>query len=86
MKPDGLPRHVRLYLRDCLTGIALGVAFAALLVVADVGGLGHLVTHVEGGWLAFAMLAFFNGIVFAGVQHAWTVWVSEPRRMEDEDR
>lgn len=63
-----MPKLVRLYIRQCLAGLALGLAFSMLLVALNVANLGHLVSEVEGGWLAFALLALFNGIVFAGVQ------------------
>jgi hypothetical protein len=39
----------------------------------NVANLGHLVESVEGGWLAFVLLALFNGIVFAGVQFGVTI-------------
>ncbi|MXQ06559.1 hypothetical protein GQ651_01735 [Alphaproteobacteria bacterium GH1-50] len=68
-----MPRLVRLYIRQCLLGLALGIAFSMLLVVLNVANLGHLVIHVDGGWLAFALLSLFNGLVFAGVQFGITV-------------
>lgn len=63
-----MPDLVRLYIRQCLAGLALGIVFSVLLVVLNVANLGHLVGEVDGGWLAFALLSLFNGIVFAGVQ------------------
>jgi hypothetical protein len=51
------------------------------LVALNIGNLGHLVSEVEGGWLAFALLCLFNGIVFAGVQFGITII-----RMAKEDR
>lgn len=68
-----MPHHIRLYIRDCLMGFALGIIFAAAVVVLNVANLQHLIGNVDGGWLAFALLAFFNGIVFAGVQFSITV-------------
>ena len=68
-----MPRVVRLYIRECLLGMALGVVFAMVLVVFNVANLQHLIDNVDGGWLAFALLAFFNGIVFAGAQFGMTV-------------
>lgn len=68
-----MPKLVRLYIRQCLSGLALGLAFSMLLVATNVANLGHLVSEVEGGWLAFALLALFNGIVFAGVQFGITI-------------
>lgn len=68
-----MPHHVRLYIRDCLLGMALGLIFAIILFVLNVANLRHLIDTVDGGWLAFALLAFFNGIVFSGVQFGITV-------------
>ena len=68
-----MPWLVRLYIRQCLLGLALGIGFSMLLVVLNVANIGHLVTHVAGGGLAFALLAVFNGIVFAGVLFGITV-------------
>lgn len=75
-----MPHHIRLYVRDCLMGFALGTIFAAALVILNVANLQHLIDNVQGGWLAFALLAFFNGIVFSGVQFSLTVM-----RMADQD-
>ena len=68
-----MPQLVRLYIRQVLLGFALGIGFSAALVALNVANLGHLVDNVEGGWLAFAMLAAFNGLVFAGVQFGMTI-------------
>lgn len=65
-----LPQLVRLYIRHSAIGFALAAVFVAGLLALDIGGLGHLVTSVNGGWLALLMLWVFNGIVFAGVQFA----------------
>lgn len=76
-----MPELVRLYIRQCLAGLALGIAFSMALVILNVANLGHLVGEVEGGWLAFALLCLFNGIVFAGVQFGLTIM-----RLRDRDR
>lgn len=68
-----MTRLVRLYIRQVLAGMALGIAFTVVLVLADVAGLRDLVTGVEGGHLAFWLLAFFNGLVFAGGGFAITI-------------
>lgn len=77
-----MPPLIRLYLRQSLLGLALGILFAMALVATNVGNLGHLVNEVSGGWLAFALLAAFNGIVFAGVQFGVSV-MRMARRDED---
>lgn len=68
-----MPDLVRLYIRQCLMGLALGIVFSMLLVILNIANLGHLVGEVEGGWLAFGLLCAFNGIVFAGVQFGMTI-------------
>lgn len=76
---------VRLYVRQCLSGLALGIVFSAALVILNVANLGHLVGSVDGGWLAFALLAAFNGIVFAGVQFGISVMQLAKNKDEREE-
>ena len=68
-----MPDLVRLYIRQCLLGLALGIVFSMLLVILNIANLGHLVGEVQSGWLAFGLLCVFNGIVFAGVQFGMTI-------------
>ena len=79
-----MPPLIRLYIRECLLGMAMGIVFAMVLVVFNVANLAHLIDTVEGGWLAFALLAFFNGIVFAGAQFGMTV-MRMATKPEDDD-
>ena len=64
--------------------MAIGTIFSiALVVLFNVANLQHLIEHVSGGWLAFFLLCFFNGIVFSGVQFALIVLgmaISQARR------
>ncbi len=74
-----MPKLVRLYIVNVAIGFALAFAFVSAIVWLDVGGLRHLVTGTEMGWLAFLMMVVFNGIVFAGVQFAYAVMsLAEP--------
>lgn len=68
-----MPKLIRLYIVNVAIGFALALAFVSAIVFFDVGGLRHLVTGSEMGWLAFLMMVVFNGIVFAGVQFAYAV-------------
>lgn len=68
-----LPDLVRLYLRNIVIGFAVSALFVAALLWQDVMGLRGLVSGVQGGWIAVAMLFMFNGLVFAGVQFAITI-------------
>lgn len=65
-----MPHLVRLYIRQVAIGFGLSAGFVAALLYLNVVNLWHLVSHVQGGWIAVAMLWIFNGIVFAGVQFA----------------
>ena len=62
------PRLVRFYVFHCLIGFLLAAILTAAILIADFGGIGHLVATVEGGWLAGLVFFVLNGIVFAGVQ------------------
>ncbi len=68
-----MPELVRLYIRQSLIGFAIGIAFVALLLAANVAGLRGLILGSPMGWLALMMLVLFNGFVFAGVQFGITV-------------
>ena len=81
-----MPDLVRLYIRQCLMGVALGIVFSMLLVVLNIANLGHLVSEVEGGWLAFGLLCLFNGIVFAGVQFGITIIRMDNDNGDNSDR
>lgn len=76
-----MPHLVRLYIRQVAIGFALAATFVGLLLGLNVANLWHLVSHVQGGWIAVLMLWVFNGIVFAGVQFA----LSLPRGHGEDD-
>lgn len=63
-----MPKLVRLFILHGALGLGLGAVFTALLLWLDVAGLGRLVAGSPQGWLAAAMLAWFSGITFGGVQ------------------
>lgn len=74
-----MPKLIRLYIINVAIGFTLALTFVSAVVWFDVGGLWHLVTETELGWLAFIMMVVFNGIVFAGVQFAYAVMsLAEP--------
>jgi len=68
-----MPKLIRLYIVNVAIGFGLALAFVSAIVFFDVGGLWHLVTATEMGWLAFLMMVMFNGIVFGGVQFGYAV-------------
>ncbi len=67
------------YARSCAIGFALAAIFTAAVIVMDVARIGHLVSHVDGGYLAAFLLWFFNGIVFSGAQAAVSVLLMAER-------
>lgn len=73
-----MPKLVRMYILQVVTGFGLSALFVALLLWLNVGNLGTLVQSTSGGAIAVAMLFIANGIVFAGVQFAIAVM-----RMQD---
>ncbi len=62
------PRLIRLYVFHCIIGFALSGVFTGLILWSNTANIGHLVAHVDGGWLAAFVFFVLNGIVFAGVQ------------------
>lgn len=68
-----MPKLVRLYIQSVAIGFAISAAFTAGLLGLNVGGIGHLVTGSDIGWVAALMLVVFNGIVFSAVQFAFRI-------------
>lgn len=68
-----LPKLVRLYITHVAIGFGIAVAFVAMLLVADVAGLRHLVLETRGGWIGGVMILISSWVVFAGVQFAIAV-------------
>ena len=79
---------VRLFIRQGLFGLALGLVFAILVVGFNVANMRHLVQNVDGGYMAFWLLAFFSGSVFGGAHIAITVmmmqWKTEEEHQNEE--
>jgi hypothetical protein len=74
-----MPKLVRLYIVSVAIGFAAAALFVALLLALDVAGLRGLIFASDAGALALAMLVFFHGIVFAGVQFGIAVMrLAEP--------
>ncbi len=68
-----MPELIRLYIRSVAIGFGIAAVFTAGLVWWDVAGLGHLILASDIGWVAALMMVFFNGIVFAAVQFAFSI-------------
>lgn len=48
-------------------GVGIGVAFAALVVLANVGGLKGLINGAENPWLAMFLLYFMCALTFGSL-------------------
>ncbi len=76
-----MPKLIRLYILQVFIGFGLSGIFVALLLWQNVGNLRHLIFTSDIGWIAFAMMVIFNGLVFSGVQFAIVIM-----RMGHEDK
>lgn len=78
-----MPQLIQLFLRNYAIGFVLALIFTAGILALDVAHMRHLVTHVQGGYLAVFLLFFFSGVVFAGAQTGIAVFLmaekDEPR-------
>lgn len=68
-----MPRLVKLYITHVAIGFGLSLVFTGAVLALDVGGIGHLVSAVSGGWLAAFVFFMLNGIVFSGVQFGFAI-------------
>lgn len=68
-----MPKLVRLLALHAGLGFALGVAFAATLVLADVGGLKQLLDASPDRLLALGALETLCGLTFASLVMGWAV-------------
>ncbi|WP_323770991.1 hypothetical protein [Antarctobacter sp.] len=75
-----MPKLIRLYIIQVLSGFGLSVLFVGALLWFNVANLWHLISGSDVAVVAVVMLVFFNGVVFAGVQFAISIM-----RMADED-
>ena len=68
-----MPRVFRMYLLSALNGFGISLAFVALILVLNVANLRHLVLTSDVGVIATVAFWVLNGIVFSGVQFAWSL-------------
>ena len=69
---------LRFLLRHAVLGMAIGVAFTAVLLVLDVGHLRHLTEGTASGTGVRLLLAFFIGSTFASLQMGIAVMYNPP--------
>ncbi len=75
-----MPKLIKLYIRSVALGFGIAAAFVAMLLYFNVMNLASLIFDSDVGYIALYILWFMNGIVFAGVQFAWSIMaMAEPR-------
>ena len=79
-----MPDHIRFILRHAAYGFVIALAFVAMLLAFDVGGLWHLVTHTAEGPIAVAMLVVFCTITFGSAQIGYRIMTLGDRDDRDE--
>jgi hypothetical protein len=75
-----MPKLVRLYILQTITGFGLSALFVAALFWFNVANLWSLVSGSDVGVVAALALWVLNGVVFAGVQFSISIM-----RMADDD-
>lgn len=68
-----MPRVIRLYIKSALIGFFVAGVFVALIIGFNVANLGHLILTSDIGIMATIAFWVLNGIVFSGVQFAFSV-------------
>ncbi|NKX43432.1 hypothetical protein [Roseicyclus persicicus] len=68
-----MPDHIKFILRHAAYGVVIALAFVAMLLAFDVGGLWHLVTHTAEGPIALLMLVVFCSITFGSAQIGYKI-------------
>ena len=63
-----MPRIMRLFIIQSLSGFGIAAAFTALLLWLNFGNSAYLVQNTDVGPLAVVLFWLFNGLVFGAVQ------------------
>ncbi|UIJ71265.1 hypothetical protein [Aurantimonas sp. HBX-1] len=63
-----MPELLRFLLRNAAIGFAAAAGLVAALALADIGRFGTVLRESDVGLPAFALLVYFLGLTFAGVQ------------------
>lgn len=79
-----MPELLRFLFRNALIGFAAAALFVAGLVLADIGRLGTVLRASDVGLLAAALLVYFLGLTFAGVQIGFALMLGHAT--PDDDR
>ncbi|MBF9034671.1 hypothetical protein HKCCE2091_10490 [Rhodobacterales bacterium HKCCE2091] len=81
-----MPAHIAFLLRHAFVGFLIAAGFAAVLLVADFGGLRHLVLITDGGFVALAAFVVFCTITFGSVQIGVRIMMMAERPSDDGGR
>ena len=76
---------LRFLLRHAVLGMAIGIAFTAVLLVFDIGHLRTLTAGDPAGTGVRLLLAFFIGSTFASLQMGIAVMLAPPDRQNDDE-
>ncbi|MDW3222434.1 MAG: hypothetical protein R8G34_06020 [Paracoccaceae bacterium] len=68
-----MPRIFRLYISSAIIGFAVSAVFVAMIIGFNVVNLRHLIFTSDIGVLATLAFWILNGIVFSGVQFAYSM-------------
>lgn len=64
---DDMPRLVRFLAVHLIFGLALGVAFGALILISNISGIKTLIAESSNPYLAFALLLGMNALTFGSL-------------------
>ncbi|WP_170348266.1 MULTISPECIES: hypothetical protein [Ruegeria] len=68
-----MPKLIRLYITQVIWGFVISAIFVGVLLALNVANLRGLISGSDIGLIALFMIWFMNGIVFAGVQFAYSI-------------
>jgi len=72
-----MPPFLRFLIRHAAIGFAISAGFVAAILAADPAGLGTLLTASREHPLPLALLWFFAGLTFGGVQMAAAIMLGQ---------
>jgi len=76
---------LRFLLRHAVLGMAIGIAFTAVILIFDIGHIRSLTASDPAGTGIRLLLAFFIGSTFASLQMGIAVMYAPPGRGDDAD-
>lgn len=83
-----VPKLIRFLGEHLMLGVAIGVAFAALILMTDISGIKSLIAESDNPYLAITLLYAMNALTFASLTMGIAVMTmpwDEPCDMRDPD-